>query len=243
LFSEQASELGISEMARMTKLHKSTLAGLVYTLERNGYLVQNPDTRKYRLGLVLAERAGVALRQYGVNRVAESHLKALAERCQEAVNLGMIEGDMVVYIDHIDSTRNLIIRTKIGKRSYIHVTALGKAMIATWPEQALLALLDRLTLVPFTSNTITTRDGMLEEIALTRQRGYSLDNEEFEIGGRCVGAAIYVWRGQAVAAVSLSAPIQRFPAEQIPSYSAAVVATANAISRDLGFQPSVRLGG
>lgn len=235
LFSEQAAELGIAEIAEATALHKSTAAGLVYTLEARGYLRQNPANRKYGLGPRLVERAAVFLSQAEVRRAAEAHLKALLQRVDESLNLAIRDGGEVVYIDRVASSRTLGMRSSVGKRAPCHCTALGKALLAGLPPAEARAVLQPLELMPVTPATITDLGQLLDDLAETRRRGYALDDEENEAGGRCVAAPVYDHTGQVAAAVSISAPTQRFPREQVPAYGRLIAETALAISRELGY--------
>lgn len=236
LFSEQQIELGITEMAQLTGLHKSTLAGLVYTLERNGYLYQNVESRKYRLGLRLAERAAVALNQYQVVAAAQKHMETLLNKRNESVNFGVREGAEVVYLAHLTSNQQLNVRVKIGKRGHLHTTALGKAILSVTPETVRRQIIDTLTLEPMTPHTITTVAGLMDDLNRGAARGYSIDNEENELGGRCVAAPIFDWTGRVIGAISLSAPITRFPVERVQEFGNDIIETANAISAEMGYR-------
>jgi IclR family transcriptional regulator, KDG regulon repressor len=236
LFSEQTPELGITEMTQLIGLHKSTLAGLVYTLERNGYLSQNSETRKYRLGLRLAERAAIALQQFEVVRLAQRHMEALVAHRNESVNFAVLEGTEVVYLAHVSSTQLLGVRVKIGKRASPHSTALGKAMLSKMPEPRRMRILENLHLEPLTPFTITSLPKLIAELDECARQGYALDNEENELGGRCVAAAVLDWTGQVAGAVSMSVPIPRFPVERIPEYSADIIQTARDISLAMGWR-------
>jgi DNA-binding IclR family transcriptional regulator len=239
LFNDQTPELGITEMSKLTGLHKSTLAGLVYTLEQRGYLFQNRETRKYRLGLRLAERAQVALTKFAVTEIARPHLIQLVQRHDESVNLAVLEKTEVVYIDHVGSSQPLGVRVKIGKRASIHTTALGKVITAFLPTEdrdLLVAQISTPALEKVTPNSIDTPERLLTELERIKAQGYSLDDQENELGGRCVAAPIFDWAGRVVAGVSLSAPIQRFPYEQVEAYGKSVRETAAAISQDMGYR-------
>src|SRR5512138_1804898 len=153
LFNEQAAELGIAEIAEAARLHKSTAAGLVYTLEGRGYLVQNPANRKYRLGARLVERASVFLNQVEVRRVAQAHLRDLLQRVNESLNLGIRDGRDVIYIERLSSSKTLGMRAGIGMRAPCYCTALGKALLAALPEPEARAILEHSDRQPHTPHT------------------------------------------------------------------------------------------
>jgi IclR family transcriptional regulator, KDG regulon repressor len=234
LFDKVTSELGITEIARALDLPKSTAAGLIYTLEENGYLDQNPNTRKYRLGFKLAERTGILLSQFDLRKIATPILQDLRDNCNESVNLGIRDDNDIVYIERIHGHNMLGIRSEIGKRERIHSTALGKTIISTLPEAEIDLFLENYDFLPVTIKTITNRNKFLDELLITRQRGFALDDQENEIGGRCVAAPIFDLSGKAVAAISISVPFQRMPDSLIDHLGHQVLEAAQEISRQLG---------
>ena len=234
LFDEHHPELGTTEIAQALDLPKSTAAGLILTLDHNDYLEQNPATRKYRLGYKLAERAGLLLSQFDLRQIAAPALESLRNRCNESINLAVRDGAYVVYIERLDGTSMLGMRSEIGKRERIHSTALGKAILSTLPESELQDFVSRTKFIPVTSRTIISPTAFLSELQKTRQRGFAIDDEENELGGRCVAAPIFDYRGSSVAALSISVPVQRFPKDMIEAYGQWVKETAGEISRKLG---------
>jgi len=235
LFDAHTAELGITEMAERLDLHKSTLAGLVYTLENSGYLEQNPTTRKYRLGVKLVERAFVALGHLEVTRVALPHLERLRDWRDETVNLAVLDEDEVVYVERLLSSQTLGMRSEVGKRAMAHSTALGKALLSQLPRSELDAFLANCELPPVTPNTITKPKKLKHELNLVRSRGYAVDMEEDQIGGVCVAAPVFDHKGKAIAAVSISVPIARLRPSEVSHFGAEVMRTARAISEDLGY--------
>lgn len=234
LFDKVTPELGTTEIARALDLPKSTAAGLIYTLDENGYLDQNPNTRKYRLGFKLAERTGILLSQFDLRKIATPILQDLRDNCSESVNLGIRDGNDIVYIERIHGCNMLGIRSEIGKRERIHSTALGKAIISTLSEGEINLFLENYDFLPVTTKTITKSNKFLDELLITRQRGFALDDQENEIGGRCVAAPIFDLSGKAVAAISISVPIQRMPDTLIDNLGHQVLEAAQKISRQLG---------
>lgn len=235
LFDARSPELGTSEIAMALGLHKSTVSGLVATLAANGYLDQNPSTRKYTLGLRLLERSSVLLGQMDIRRVARPHLDRLHDWRGESVNMGIRDGNEVVYIDQLPSIHATGMREEVGKRAPLHSTALGKALIAWLPPSELHSVVKRCHLVALTPRTITTMEEFLQELERTRERGYGLDDEEHSLGGRCVGAPIFDHRGLPVAAISVSTPVSRLPLDEVPVVAEMVRDTAKSISLRLGY--------
>lgn len=234
LFDRNRPELGTTEIAKAMDLPKSTVAGLVSTLESNGFLDQNPDNRKYRLGFKLAERAGVLLEQFDLRQIASPVLKRLRDRCNESVNLAIRDDAYVVYIARLHGKNMLSMRSEIGKREWIHSTALGKAILSALPEMEITDLIDRYEFIPITPHTITDRRAFLEDLDCTRKRGYALDDQENELGGRCIAAPISDLDSHTIAAVSISVPLQRLPDSRIETFGEYVKSAAREISRRLG---------
>jgi len=234
LFSEQTAELGITEIAEALGLHKSTAAGLVYTLEHNSYLHQDPETRKYSLGFKLVERASTLLDQIDVRQVALPHLRELRAWCGESVNLAVRDGGQIVYVERLTTTQSLGMRAKVGYRAPMHCTALGKAIFSGMPSREVEEFVAQSGLPAATPSSITDRAQFFQEVDRVREQGFAVDNEENEIGVRCVAAPIFDHSGRPVAAVSISSPVLRFPPSEVPQYGQKVIEAANAISARLG---------
>ncbi len=236
LFDGSASELGNLEIAKLLDMNPATVAGLVYTLKSAKYLDQNPANRKYRLGVKLLDRASVLLNQLDLRKLSAPYMEELRDWCGESVNLALLDHDRVVYIERLFGHHTLGIRTELGKRAPVHSTALGKAILAQLPDQDLETILNDYQLLPLTPATITDKQKFLDELEVTRKRGFSLDDQENEIGGRCIGAAILNHQKYPIAAISISAPIQRFSLDQIPEYGQKLCLTVELISQQMGFQ-------
>lgn len=235
LFNAQNPELGITDIAETLAMPKSTVAGLVYTLKVNGYLGQNPQNRKYRLGFKLVELSNRLLNQIGLRQVALHYLEMLRDWCNEGVNMAVHDGGDVIYIERLFGTNLLAMRSEIGKREPVHSTALGKAILSHFSNTEINDIIGRYGLPALTTNTITDDKQFLTELRKTKEQGYALDNEENELGGRCVAAPILDYTARPVAAVSISAPVQRLPLSKIPVYGSMVKETAAMISRQLGY--------
>lgn len=239
LFNQRTIELGITEIANALDLHKSTASGLVYTLEANNYLEQNSDNRKYRLGLKFLERSSIVLAQIDIRRIATPYLNALRDWSQESVNLAIRDGNEVIYIERILSNQNLAFRNEIGKRAYVHTSALGKAMISQLTVTESRELLESYEIHAMTEHSLTTVDAIMQDLEHSRERGFALDDQENELGGRCVSAPIFNHLGTVVAAVSISIPVPRIPYERIDYFGNKVKDVAAEISEQLGYRTMV----
>jgi IclR family KDG regulon transcriptional repressor len=237
LFEGSHAELGNTEIAKMLNMDTGTVAGLIYTLRLNNYLDQNPDNRKYRLGMKLAERAAVLLDQIDLRKIATPYLEELRQWSGESINLAIRDHNEVVYIERLFGHHSLGIRSELGKRARLHSTALGKAILANMNPEEAQAILNGYEFIHITPKTITNLKDFLEELERVRKIGYAIDEEENELGGRCLAAPVFNHDGIPVAAVSISVPIQRLPREKIIEFGTRIKEVALDISRNLGYFP------
>lgn len=234
LFNNGQVELGNAEIARLVGLPVGTASGLIYTLKLNNYLDQNPANRKYRLGLKLAERAAVLLDQLDIRKVSAPYLEELRIWCDESINLAMRDGREVVYIERLFGNHALGIRSELGKRGPLHSTSLGKAIAAYLPEVEFKTIFAEYDFSAVTPHTITNFQQFKEEIIKIRATGYAVDEQENEMGGRCIGAPIFDHTGYPIAAVSVSVPIQRLPDQAVAKFGSKLIETAALISQQMG---------
>jgi len=235
LFDSDTSELGITEISKRLNLHKSTVSGLVNTLQASGYLDQNPSTRKYYLGMKIVEKAFIALDNFDVVKIARTHMERLRNWRDETVNIAILDNDEVLYIDRELGTQTLGMQSHVGKREKAHSTALGKSLLSQLNEAELEEYLNKHSLNPVTPNTITQPKELSQELEIIRGQGYAVDMEENEIGGACVAAPIMNYLGNTIAAISISVPVVRLEPSEIPLLGEELVETAEAISKDLGY--------
>lgn len=237
LFDETHPELGNLEIAKMLNMDPGTVAGQVFTLKVNKYLDQNLITHKYRLGLKIVERANVLLNQLDLRKIAAPYLEELRDWCGESVNLGIIDNQEVVYIERLFGYHALGIRSELGKRAPVHSTALGKAIAAYLPVTVLAQLLEGYNFWAVTSRTITDKGAFEAELTMVRSNGFAIDDEENEVGGRCISAPVFNNLGNPIAAVSVTCPLQRLPVEKTSEYGRKITQVAKQISHDFGYPP------
>jgi IclR family KDG regulon transcriptional repressor len=235
LFNANTVELGNSEIARLSGLPRGTAAGIIYTLRINNYLAQNPANHKYRLGSKLAERASVFLDQIDLRSIASPYLYELRDWSGESANLAILDGSEVVYIERLYGHHLLGIRSELGKRAPFHSTSLGKAIAAYLPLPDLDQLLDNHVFTSLTQYTCTDRALFEKDLNRIRLRGYAVDDQENEVGGRCIGAPIFNHLRYPVAAISVSVPIQKLPLDQVNNYGQKLKTLSSEISKQIGY--------
>lgn len=230
--------LRVSDIAKRVGLPYTTAHRLVSTLEDAGYVHVVPDTGRCTLSLKILHLYRGLSRKMNLNQISFPHLLKLMEDLGETVHLAVLNDGEVVYIDTVVSPRSLVMYTEVGKRAPVHCTALGKVLTAYLPEDEVRSILSRKGMPRRTPGSMTTPEEFLAELRRVRQLGYAVDNEEIEIGVRCVASSIIDHMGEVVAAVSVSAPTGRLPLENIPHIARLVTNTCDAVSRDIGTSPA-----
>jgi len=237
-FSENEFEMGISALATKLGLAKSTVHRLASTLVEYDILEQNRENGKYRLGLALFELGTLVRRKMDVMSEAQQQIHALADLTGETVQLAILDHLSVLYIRIRESRQAVRMSSGLGSRAPAHCTSVGKALLAYQPAEIVKQVLD-LGLKRYTPNTIIEPAALVDELAQVKSRGYAIDDEEIEPGLRCVAAPIRDHSGEVVAAISVAAPIQRMTKKAVQATVPSVQASAEAISRRLGYLPSL----
>jgi IclR family transcriptional regulator, KDG regulon repressor len=235
VLGDERRELALSEICYRVDLPKTTVFRYLQTLCVCGFVTHDHDTDLYRIGLRVWELGQSVHEPLRVRELALPLMRALRDQFNETVNLGVLDGLEVVYLEIIESRRSLRMQAQLGGRDPIHSTALGKAVLAFLPEDQWPAHLPS-DLTPRTERTVVSRGRVQQALAQARERGYAFDDEENEEGARCIAAPIFNHQGQAVAAVSLAAPASRMTDRLLPKAAAAVTQTAGEISKRLGYQ-------
>jgi DNA-binding IclR family transcriptional regulator len=237
-FTGPVSELGITELAHAMGLGKSTIYGLVNTLLITGYLEQNPENKRYRLGLKLFEMGSIVQRRMDIREIAKPYLKELSEKYNMTVHMGLYRDGEVMYIDKMDSPDTRIVFSQVGKRAPMYCTGIGKAIFANMEKDEIERLLNIQKREELTEKTIMKPDKILEELQKIKNQGYAVDNEEVELGLRCVAVPIFNHQKRPIAAISISSSVSILNEEKIRHISADLRKVALEISKKLGYNES-----
>ena len=226
-------QVGVREMAEYLGINKSSTHRLLTTLERHGYVAQDPITGKYQLGIRMFEAGAVVFTQMELRTTARPHLLRLADVTGEVVHLAVVSGSLCVYVDKVEGPRAIPMASQVGWRKPLYCTGIGKVLLAYLPETLIEQILLEQDLKPLTPNSITDLDQLRAQLVEIRARGVAYDREEIEVGLCCVAAPVLRSNGQLVGAISLAGPAGRFEEEHLPTLAEQVRATAAAVSRDL----------
>lgn len=233
-FLKHESEMGITELARLSRLNISTVYRITSVLVRRGYLSQRQKRGKYFIAPKLLEFSSAIRQQMKIGNVAFPFLNKLHEVTNEAVNLAILDGSEAVCIEQIESSQNLRTMTKVGTRFPLYCTGVGKAFLA-YAEEKEVERYARSKGLPYrTENTITELTKLKEELATIRQEGIAVDNEEFELGIKCIGAPIFDGNGNIVATFIVSGPSVRLNSSRIEEIKLLIKHCSSEISRALG---------
>ena len=228
----QAEPVTLKELARTTGLHPSTAHRILNDMVVGRY-VERVDNGLYQLGMRLLELGSLVKGRLNVREAAIDAMRALHKLTGQTVNLSMQQGDEIVYIDRAWSERSgMQVVRAIGGRAPLHLTSTGKLFLCAADPRQVRAYATRTGLAGNTRNSITQLDKLERELALVRRHGYARDNEELEMGVRCIAAGIYDDIGKLVAGLSISAPAERMQDEWISQ----LVSTARSISEALGYE-------
>lgn len=234
LFSSQNRELGVTEISKLLGVHKSTAFSIIGTLKNRGFLRQNFENSKYSLGLRILELGNTLEQSMEIRAIAKPEVEKMVNEYKETVHLVVAERGEVVYIDKIESPSAIQILSHVGKRNPMHATGVGKCLLAYLNDDEAEKILSK-KLKKYTDNTITDYERLKDELLKIRDRGYSIDDEEMEMGLKCIAAPIRDRSGVVVAAISLSGPSMRLGKERVNELIEPVKQTALNISRELGY--------
>jgi len=202
--------IGVTEVAERTSLPKSTAARLLGSLSREGVVEQVPGDTRYRLGARLGTLAAGVLPTRSLARLARPTLSDLAAGVGEAAGLSVPDGDLVHYVEQVDTPNPVSVRDWTGSRIPMHAVSSGQVLLAFRPTAALERYLER-PLERFTDRTLVEPDILRQRLRDVRRDGYAWAREEFDRGISSVAAPIADASGEVVAAVHLHGPSYRFP--------------------------------
>jgi len=232
--AESAEGMTVVELAERIGVHKTSAYRYINSLLDMGY-IQSDGDGSYHLGTKILQLGSQLLRRMPLRETAHPFLVKLSADTQKTVHLCVLDGHNVVYIDKVESQKSLPILSRIGSRAPAYCTGVGKALLSSLPTDQVVSLLREFSLIQRTPETITDPIQLLEEIKVTAERGYAIDNGEHEEGIKCFAAPIRGYGGDMVGAVSLTGLKREFDgSEESEKTIVAITQTATEISRALG---------
>lgn len=232
LLAESDTPLALADICELMKVHKSTAHRSLMVLERSALIERTRDNR-FRLGLKLYELGNRAVEQIDLRERIRPHFRHLASQLGETVHLGVLQKSSVIYLEKIEPNRRVCMSSKTGSSNPAYCTSMGKAMLAFLPEDLLEQTISKIKFVRYTTKTIGSREELLKSLGRIRRRGYAIDDEEIEIGVRCVGAPVFDDNHFPIAAVSISGPSARIRLQNLPVIAEHLLRCCDDISSSL----------
>jgi DNA-binding IclR family transcriptional regulator len=239
MLGESESALSLADVCQRLQLHKSTAHRSLMVLERSALIERTPENR-YRLGLKLYELGNRAVEQVDLRTRVHPHFRRLAAQVGETVHLSVLQKTSIVYLDKVEPNRRVCASSKTGASNPVYCTSMGKAMLAFQPPEAIEQIISKITFVRYTHKTLTSGEALLKALDRVRRRGYAIDDQEIEIGVRCVGAPIFGQNRQAIAAVSVSGPASRITSRTMPEIAEHLLRCCREISLSIGMHAKKR---
>jgi IclR family transcriptional regulator, carbohydrate utilization repressor len=237
VLAQQPEAMALKDISERTGLHPSTAHRILNDLVV-GRFVDRPQAGQYRLGMRLLELGNTVKERLSVRELAAAPMRELHRLTHQAVNLSVRQGDEIVYIERAYSERSgMQVVRAVGGRAALHLTSVGKLFLAAESPERVRAYATRTGLAGHTRNSLTQVAALERELEGVRARGIAHDNEELEIGVRCIAAGVYDDAGKLVAGLSISAPADRLEM----TWADRVKATAQDISRALGHDAAAKV--
>ncbi len=231
LMAASDNGVGVTELANDLGIDKSSASRLVQTLVNHGFAEQVTVSRRYRLGPQLVRLSRSLLTRMPLRDEAKPFLRQLVDRTGECAHLAILTQGQALYIDQVESPASLRVTTGVGTLAPLHCTALGKCLLAFNPDAVLPD-----DLPAFTPRTITDPETLSIHLEQTRQRGYAVDDEEYDYGVRCLAAPVYDFRGKVIGAVGVSGPAGRMGLDRVSEFASIVMQASQALSDRMSFK-------
>lgn len=236
LFTVEKDVWSAQEIEEALDYHKSSVHRILVTMESEGFLKRVDEKRSiYKLGMAVFLLSRVA-EGLDLREIAYPILEELTDLTRETTHLCVSEEEECLYIAKIDSPNSIRMVTEIGIRLPMHCTAVGKVLLSGMSTEAVDQVVKLRGLPACTPNTITSSEELKGELEKIRETGIAYDNEEREVGLKCVAAPVFNRQGQIIASISISGPSMRMTQDVIPVYTEYVKQAALAISNKLGYQ-------
>jgi DNA-binding IclR family transcriptional regulator len=235
VFEDHAEPMTISQLVEITKMNRTNLFRILYTLRKKGIIEVDAETGKYRLGLKLVQLSSLVLQRLEIKDIARPYLQRLRDKLNETVHLVVLGDDKIVFIDKHAVSGSILMNSFIGYVAPLYCTASGKLLLSFQDEAIIDRYIETTPFKPYTTNTLTDKNEFRQELKKIKKLGYSIDNEEIEEG--LVGFATPIFsHGRVIASVSVSGTAQKMKNKQ-DEIIASLLETSKLISNDLSNAP------
>ncbi|MEH6942252.1 IclR family transcriptional regulator [Bacillus sp. JJ722] len=237
ILSLKKGGLGVTEIASQIDINKSSVYRILSTLVQYGYVEQDPDTGRYKLGYKFLEISSKLLESIDLRTEAQPFLKELENETNEVIHLVVYDQGEVVYIEKLEGNELLRMHSRVGKRAPMHCTSVGKAILAHLPTNVVSTILHQKGMPVHTDRTITDKEEFMKELVKVKENGCAYDLEENEYGITCIAAPIFDHLGKVIAAVSISGTTIRMTDQRLEQLQKRMIQVGKQISIRLGYAP------
>lgn len=221
--------ISVTALAAQLGVDKGTASRMLHTLKNHGFVEKAPDGRRFQLGPALVRLSRVVIERSKLREMAKPYLKQLVELTGECAHLAIYAQGQALYIDQVESDASLRVNADVGHMAPLYCTALGKALLA-FGDYPIPTNLEKRT-----PGTITHSEKLDYELADIRQRGFAVDNEEYDSGVRCIAVPILDYKGDIAGAIGISGPAARMKPEKMTEFARQVCRIGKALSDRLKF--------
>ena len=236
IVSSRKEGIGVTELANKLGLNKSSIFRLLETLAAHGFIEQNKENKKYKLGYQFLELSTKLLESIDIRQEAIPYLRQLEEISNEVIHLVIYSQKEAVYIEKLEGSETLRMHSQVGRRAPIHCTSAGKVILAQLPVTEVKEIIQQRGLPRHTEKTLTTEKELLENLSMIRTQGYGIEREENEPGITCIAAPIFNHLGEVVGAISISGTSLRMNDEKIASIKDTLIEVGKKVSERLGYR-------
>ena len=232
-FTREEPTRSLTQIAEAIQMSKTTVHRLLATLESKRFITRDKVTGYYRLGFRFIEMASLVLQDVDLHRWARPYLKTLSEECGETVDLSILDGSHVMYLDVIESPQRVKLAAAIGQRLPAFFTASGKAILAFIPEEQVRNIIQQ-NIEDHTDRMSVSVSEALADLKLTAERGYAISEQEYEEDINAVAAPIFDVNGQPIASIAIVGPSFRFTKDRLPALGESICNMTKVIAEEVG---------
>jgi IclR family KDG regulon transcriptional repressor len=231
-FTRENPELSMTQISAKVGMHKSTVHRILATLEENRFVERDPVIGSYRLGIAMLQMAYLTLEHNYLRQKTDRYLRKLREQYRETTNLAILDGVDVVYLDVVESNQRVKLAAATGQRLPAFCTASGKAILAFSTDEVVQKVL-KLGMPQYTQNTIVSLESYMENLNLTRERGFSLSLQEFEEGINAIAVPILDHNNQPIASIAVAGPSYRLTEDRMIEIGQEILSTVREIAIEI----------
>jgi DNA-binding IclR family transcriptional regulator len=236
LVSSRKDGMGVTELANILGLNKSSIFRILETMTAHGFTEQNKETKKYKLGYQFLELSTKLLESIDIRKEAIPFLKQLEEISNEVIHLVIYSQKEAVYIEKLEGNETLRMHSQVGRRAPLHCTSAGKAILAYLPANEVKDIILKNGLPRHTEKTIISEEELFKNLSMIRKQGYGIEREENETGITCIAVPIFNHHGDVAGAISISGTALRMNDEKIAAIKGKLLEVGMMLSQRLGYR-------